>query len=322
MPLPTGHILGILADNLSRRGSVLPLSTAAATRWARGLGLPRGGETVIYTGHMYQLIPSIEAMAGQMARFENSALTRFFGLGRFANRFVNLSFFMSLLASGADRRECDRTLRNIAALLRRAGVAFGYLYGDEMYSGALVYDEGLDAVFAPHARRVAESFRRHGVRTAITVDPHTTHMLREVYPRFVEGFDVRVRSYLEVLAECDPAPACPLKDGIVIHDSCVYARGERMIDPPRRLLSRAGVEVREPALAGAATHCCGGPIEALFPGEAHRISSNRIGQLKQAGTRIATMCPICMVNLRKAAAGAAEVVDISDVLAKAHGGAA
>ena len=68
MPLPIKPILGILADNLARRGSVLPISQRAATRWARGLNLPKGGETVIYTGHLYQLIPAIDAMAKQMAK--------------------------------------------------------------------------------------------------------------------------------------------------------------------------------------------------------------------------------------------------------------
>ena len=47
MPLPTGDVIGILADNLRLRRSVLPISGRSATRWARGLNLPRGGETVV-----------------------------------------------------------------------------------------------------------------------------------------------------------------------------------------------------------------------------------------------------------------------------------
>ena len=58
MPLPTKDILGILADNLNRRKSVLPMSAADTTRWAKGLNIPKGGKTILYTGHMYQLIPS------------------------------------------------------------------------------------------------------------------------------------------------------------------------------------------------------------------------------------------------------------------------
>jgi len=319
MPLPTATVLGILGDNLARRGSVLPLSKRAATRWARGLGIPRDGQTVLYTGHMYQLIPSIDTMAGLLGRFENSRLTRLFGLGRALNRVVSVTFFLQLLVPRSKRREYDEMLRSIAGLLQGAGVPFGYLYGDEMYSGTLAYDEGLDDAFAPHARRVAEVFRRHGVRRVITVDPHTTHMLREVFPRFVPGFDVEVRSYLDVLVESGPGRPAADNGAVVIHDSCVYARYEGIIEAPRLLLKRAGLEVGEPSLSGAATHCCGGPVEVLFPGEAHRIALERVAQLTRVGRRITTMCPICLVNLRKAAGTEAEVLDISQVLAGANG---
>jgi hypothetical protein len=318
MPLPTATVLGILGDNLERRGSVLPLSKRHATRWAKGLGLPEGGDTVIYTGHMYQLIPAIDAMAGLLARLENSWITRLFGLGRFVNRFVSLTFFMQLLVPRRKRAEYDAMLCDIAGLLQKAGVSFGYLYGDEMYSGTLAYDEGLDDAFAPHARRVAETFHRFGVKRIITVDPHTTHMLHEVFPRFVPGFDIEVTSYLDVLADRSSRGAERPGDGaVVIHDSCVYARYEGIVKAPRLLLKRAGVTANEPALSGTATHCCGGPVEVLFPGEAHRIALERVAQLTRVGRRITTMCPICLVNLRKAAGGDAEVLDISQVLAAA-----
>ena len=101
MTLPTGKILGILADNLERRGSVLPLSRKAVTGWADGLDIPAGGATVLYTGHMYQLIPAIDAMAGQMARLESSPIAKMIGVGRAVNKVVNLSFFMGLGASKA-----------------------------------------------------------------------------------------------------------------------------------------------------------------------------------------------------------------------------
>lgn len=318
MPLPTATVLGILGDNLARRGSVLPLSRRAATRWAKGLGIPRSGDTVLHTGHMYQLIPAIDGLACLLARFEDSWVTRLFWLARFVNRFISLTFFTQLVIPRRRRAEYDAMLRDIAGLLQKEGVSFGYLYGDEMYSGTLAYDEGLDEAFAPHAQRVAEVFRRHGVRRVITVDPHTTHMLQEVYPRFVPGFDVEVRSYLDVLAASGDGARRAEGDGkVVIHDSCVYARYVGVVEAPRALLRRAGVEYAEPVLTGKATQCCGGPVEVLFPGEAHRIALERVTQLTQAGRRIVTMCPICLVNLRKAATGKAEVADISQVLAGA-----
>jgi Fe-S oxidoreductase len=318
MPLPIGPVLGILSDNLRKRGSVLPLSNSRATGWAKGLNIPRGGETVLYTGLMYQLIPSIDALASQMGEFEDSTITRFFALGRFVNQFINLSHFMALTVSKEMKEENDQVLRNIAEMLKKAGVVFGYLYDQEFYSGALVYDAGLDESFGIHARRVFKVFRKNGVRRVITVDPHTTTILRDVYPKFIEDFDLEVKNYIEVLDEIDLPVMQVQNKELVIHDSCVYARYEGMIKQPRNLLTKAGVIAKEPELTGRSTHCCGGPIESLFPSKAHEIAVNRVSQLKKNGENIITMCPICQVNLRKAAGEGCHIGDISHTLADAY----
>jgi Fe-S oxidoreductase len=315
MPLPIAPILGIFADNVKKRGSVLPLSKRTATGWAKGLNLPRGGETVLYTGHMYQMIPAIDAMASQMALLENSFLTKFFGIGRVMNKFVSLSFFMGLTASSKKMAHSNQVLRDIVGLLRDADVEFGYLYEDEFYAGALLYDDGLDETFGAHARRVAAHLKKLGVKRLITVDPHTTKMLRQAYPHFVKDFDIEVVNYLEVLAEKHPQAAKQMNGEVVVHDSCVYARYEDICDQPRELLRAAGITVREPELSGKATHCCGGPLESLFPAEAHRISGNRVEQLEAQGKNVVTMCPFCWVNLSKAAGDRLVINDIASALA-------
>jgi Fe-S oxidoreductase len=315
MPLPIAPILGIFADNVRKRGSVLPLSKRTATGWAKGLDLPRGGETVLYTGHMYQMIPAIDAMASQMALLENSFLTRFFGIGRVMNKFISLSFFMGLTASAKKMEHSNQVLRDIVGLLRDAGVEFGYLYEDEFYAGALLYDDGLDEAFAAHARRVAAHLKKLGVRRLITVDPHTTKMLRTAYPHYVKDFDLEVVNYLEVLAQANPQVAAPPAGEVVVHDSCVYARYENVVEQPRELLRAAGLQVREPVQAGRATHCCGGPLESLFPAEAHRISGIRVDQLAAEGKNVVTMCPFCWVNLSKAAGDKLVINDIASTLA-------
>jgi Fe-S oxidoreductase len=318
VPLPIGPVLGILSDNLRKRGSVVPLSKSGATSWAKGLNIPRGGKTVLYTGLMYQLIPSIDALARQMALFEDSSITRFFGLGRFVNQFIDLSFLMALTASKEMRQENNQVLRNIAGMLKEAGVEFGYLYDRELYSGALVYDEGMDESFGSHARRVFEGFRENGVRCVITVDPHTTSILRDVYPKFIQDFDLEVKNYLEVLAERHLPVIREQNKELVIHDSCIYARYEGMTAQPRNLLTSAGVTAKEPESAGRSTACCGGPIESLFPSKAHEIAASRVSQLEAKGGNIVTMCPICQVNLRKVAGESCHIRDISNVLADAY----
>lgn len=318
MPLPTKHVLGILVDNLLKRKSVLKLSTRTTTRWAQGLNIPRGGKTIIYTGHMYQLIPAISALAAKMTYFENSWITRLFGLGRFFNKFVNLAWFMAR-TNRKDTEQYDKILRNIAQTLQAADVDFGYLYEQEMYSGALVHDEGIDDAFKQHAQRVFEVFTRNGVQSVITVDPHTTNMLRSVYPKYVEGYNLEVQSYLEVLAEKEVAGRQALNLDVTIHDSCVYARYEDVVNEPRQLLTNAGATLSEPEYAGKLTHCCGGPIESFFPSKAQAIASNRVEQLIAAGGNIVAMCPICLVNLKHAAINKnVEIRDISDYLVAAY----
>jgi len=316
MALPARDVIGILADNLRLRGSVLPISAKNATRWTRGLGLPRGGETVVYTGQMYQLIPYIEGLVRAEQRLAETRLARLTGLGRRVNRLVNVSAFMAR-PSPAERAEFDRVPRTVVQLLRDAGIEPGCLYEDDLYAGTLAHDLGLDEIVASHARRVQEIFRRHGVRTVITIDPHTTSMLRSVYPRLLEGYDLEVKSYLEVLAARDGDAIPQLTRSVVLHDSCVFARYEDVVEEPRRLLERAGYGVVEPEQHGRLTWCCGGPAEALHPDVAAKVAEDRVGQLRRAGGECVTMCPICLVNLRKAANGTVQIRDISDYLSAA-----
>ena len=124
MSLPIRDVVGILGDNLRLRGSVLPISARKATRWTRGLELPRGGETVLYTGQMYQLIPYIERLVAVEQRLGDSPLARFSGLGRRVNRLVNISAFMGR-PSRRERAQYDAVPRRVVRLLREAGIEFG-----------------------------------------------------------------------------------------------------------------------------------------------------------------------------------------------------
>jgi len=317
MPLPTGDVIGILADNLRLRKSVLPIPARVATKWTEGLGLPRGGETVLYTGMMYQLIPYIEGLVKVEQRLGDSWLAKLTGFGRRMNRVVNVSAFMAR-PSAEERALYDQVPINVVHLLRKAGVAFGALFEDDLYSGALAYDLGADEALAEHARRVQAVFRKHGVKTVITVDPHTTTMLRSVYPKVLKGYDVEVRSYLEVLAEKGLTPSTTLSGEVAIHDSCVFARYEGVVDEPRELLAAAGVTIRDPENSGRQTWCCGGPVESLYPAKAAANAEKRVAQLRAAALDAVTMCPMCFVNLSNAAGDTMRFKDISQYLREAY----
>jgi Fe-S oxidoreductase len=316
MPLPTGDVIGILADNLRLRGSVLPISKRDATRWTRGLDLPRGGETVLYTGMMYQLIPYIEGLVRAVKFLGGTPLARLTFLGRWANRYVNVSAFMAR-PSRRLKVKYNQVPIDVAALLQQAGVEFGCLYEDDLYSGALAHDLGADEVVAEHAQRVHAVFKKHGVKTVITIDPHTTNMLRSVYPKLIPGYDVQVKTYLEVLAERSPAPLTALSGDVAIHDPCVFARYEQIVDEPRSLLRVTGLTLREPEYTGRLTWCCGGPVESLYPEKAAANAAKRVAQLEAVCGEIVTMCPMCLVNLSGAASEGVVIRDISEHLRRA-----
>jgi Fe-S oxidoreductase len=321
MPLPTGDVIGILGDNLRLRNSVLPLSSKATTKWTEGLGLPRGGETVLYTGMMYQLIPYIEGLVKAEIKMGDSWMGKYTGLGRKMNRFINVSAFMAR-PSAEERAVYDQVPINVVHLLRKAGVEFGALYEDDLYSGALAYDLGLDEVVETHARKVWGACRKNGAKTIITIDPHTTTMLRSVYPKILKGYDLEVKSYLEVLAEkgfgSNGHSAKQLSGAVVMHDSCVFARYEGVVDEPRELLAAAGLTLRDPEYTGSQTWCCGGPAESLYPAKAAANAQKRVEQLRCAATDAVTMCPMCFVNLSNAAGSTMRFKDISQYLREAY----
>ncbi|KSW12212.1 hypothetical protein CF15_05500 [Pyrodictium occultum] len=304
-------VLSAIAETTLRTGLPVPAPREAVYRWAQPLGLPRNGRVYLYTGALYQLVPYIKAYVSLLEQ-----------LGKGGSRLAKLaSTRLAARVVRPDRRESELVegiLSSIARLLSRAGVEYAYLYEDDLYSGVLLYDLGLEEAFRKHAARVYEALRRRGAEKLITVDPHTTYVMRSVYPEYVEGFSIEVVNYLELLAErlgSKPARAPGSLGAMVIHDPCLYARALGIVEQPRRLLKAAGVEVLEPRRSGRMTYCCGGPVEALSPRLARRIAEARLRELREKSERVVTLCPICYANLSRVARDET-IVDIALVLAK------
>jgi Fe-S oxidoreductase len=317
MALPIIDSLESLADTLGIRRSQLPIPVESAIAWTRGLNLPRGGETVLYTGLTYQLVPYLEALAAETRRREGTAVS-------FPERIRRLEHHVHLAGvlarpSAEERAPYDEILRNIARLLLAAGVTFGSLYEEDLYTGAFAEGGLSEEELRTDAERVAEVLRRHGVRRVITVDPHTTHLLASVYPSILPDFQVEVRTYLEVLAERRPELGRPLAFRVALHDACLYARRAGGQEVPRVLLTEAGVDVAEPEFHGQETWCCGGATESLFPDLAEENARARVAQLAEAAPNAVTMCPLCLFNLRKGARGTVKIDDISHYLFAAYG---
>ncbi len=314
-------VLSLISDFTKRTGYPFPISTRDVYSWAEPLNLPRKGDTLLYTGALYQLVPYIEPLIKRLEDMEKGKGATMLKLARIAARAAALA----RIAIKPEKELLENSkaiLTNIAKLLKKAGVKVAYLYDDELYNGALLYDFGLDDVFVEQIKRVYEKIKAAGAKTIITVDPHTTNTFRTIAPKYIENFDLEVKSYLEVLAEKlekgEFKPERKLDVEVVIHDPCLYARYENVIEPPRKLLEAAGAKVLEPPRTREMTYCCGGLLESIAPSIARKIAGTRAGELEGVCKRIVTMCPICLVNFLRVAGAGVEVKDVSSYLAQAY----
>ncbi len=318
MPLPMADVITMIKNNISKRGTPLPISTGEATGWAMDLDIPHGGETILYTGLLYQLTPFIESVVDRLDKLDDESLGGLLKAGKVFSGILDISRFF-VKPDKDEIREQHNKIKRIALLLRKAGVEFGYLYKDEMYSGVLLYDLGLEDEFKKHAEKVFNKFRKHGVKKVITIDPHSTHVLRSVYPQYIEGFEIEVKNYLEILSERGLSPENNIEEDITIHDPCYYARYEDIIQQPRSLLENGGLHIVEAEKSGRLTHCCGGPLESLSPKIAAEIAKYRAAELSGYCDKVVVMCPICYSNLKRVARGIIELTDISSILWKIYG---
>ncbi len=319
--LPLQAVFKIIIRNLTNTGYPFPIDSDKCHKWAKELNLPRDKETVLYTSCLYQLVPYINSMVKLLEKAEHSGFWRF-GIKMYSNLSL-LDKFSGLFihVSDKDLEPIYRILKSIALLLRKAGVDFGYLYEDDIYSGALLYDLGLDELFKQHAVRVNNILKRHNVRKIITIDPHTHHMFNTVFPKYIDDFNYEVVNYLELLSNTELLkPVSDDKEDYTIHDPCLYARWENIINEPRELLKKAGINLIEPMRSRLNTSCCGGPIESMSPNMSKAVAIGRLNELKEFSSKVITLCPICLANLSRHAKEQGLIIeDISVVLARRFG---
>ncbi len=253
-------MLKTLEENVIKYKLPIPIPEKAVYSWAEGI-MEREGEIYLYTGALYQLIPYIKKVVG--LRFKPSFL----------------SPLAKLLKPDKELKEkVEKILKNVGRRLAERGVA--YLFEDDLYSGALLYDLGLKRGFEVQAKRVIEALNRRKVKRVVTLDPHTTYMLKVVYPKLFK-FEVDVITYIEFLG-LDKLEL----DG-VLHEPCYYARYLQVKMPRAKL----------PPRHGKLTYCCGGPVESLSLQLARSIAKERFEELRKVSEKIYVACPICLLNL-------------------------
>ncbi|HFQ89976.1 MAG TPA: (Fe-S)-binding protein [Desulfobulbus sp.] len=299
-------IIDLLAENVRRTGNPFGLSTGSINGWWKGADLPRQGANLLFTGMMYQMVPAINAATGLLGKYEDTPAEGRIRFGRRVPRFLSAAV-LKMATAKEDRSAAAGVLMDITRILQASGVDFAYRPELDGYSGILLYDLGDRENFIAHARRVAGRLQEAGVERLITVDPHTTWALRELYPRYT-GYRPEVRTYFELARLQGNGDR-----EVTLHDPCFYGRYLELSQVPRTLLAGLGVRCADVNSAGPFTSCCGGPAESVSPALALTVGRRRLAELQATGRPLVTMCPICHANLRRAGA---DVMDLSALLVR------
>ncbi|WP_202319296.1 (Fe-S)-binding protein [Archaeoglobus neptunius] len=290
------YMAGTLSKNLRKTGDPLGIGKEKINTWWKECEIRKKGEWFLFTGMLYQLTPYIEASVRFLEMIENSKFQK-------PLFFSKCSPLLNLITPRKAKREAKTILQNIHSLLMKSGVDVFYSPYLDFYSGALLYDLGCDRVFEDHAKFVCKNLKSAGIERIVTPDPHTTYTLKILYPRYT-GVEFEVKSYIELLKDVEGESG-----EYVIHDPCYYGRYLELSDNVRNILNAAGVDYRETSCSKNMTNCCGGPIESLSPKISKEIARLRVEKL--GNSKIITLCPICLANLRRCGGNA---VDFSMVV--------
>jgi Fe-S oxidoreductase len=307
-------IINLIAANIRKTRNPFGISNSQINTWWREAPgfTRRPGDALLLTGLMYQSIPYIEATTRYLERLEGSRWAdylRFAPLSRYIPSFLVGRAF-SLLTSKAEKKQFNGILQAICRLLTKSGVDFFYHPDMDFYSGILLYDLGDQEGFVEHARSVARTLKLHGVHKVITVDPHTTYALQELYPKYT-GVSFEVNPYFALLRPNEISRGNG-RPPVAIHDPCFYGRYLKLSEGPRRLLTGLGLTYAEVRNCGEFTSCCGGPAESVSPALNQEILGRRVAELKASGAPVVTFCPICLANLLKAGLPVEDLASLLD----------
>ena len=322
--------LAFLADNIISRQNILGAARGQGARWAQGLNLPGRAETIFFAGCGYQYSNELKTLMSLIRRLDKSVIGAELPL-RFANFQKKLggdlaAIYRKVWAKG-DTADVQ-PLRDAVKVLGGFGIEFGYLADDEPCCGAPLYYAGWHQKFAENAQQAYQKLKALGVKRIISIVPSCTYALRNLFPLYVDGCDLEVMHFSEVVLKSISSRQLrfPRQVKVTYHDPCQLARYLGLIEEPRQILrALKGIELVEPDWTkGEWATCCGGGggFEAVFPELSQVLAVNRARELVETGAEIiVTQCPGCVMQLkdglRELKTDGMAVLDLAQVLAMA-----
>jgi len=326
--IPPGLVY--IAGNIISKHNILGDSKGSGAKWAKDLNLPKEAETIFFAGCGYQYISGLESLSSLIRGMDKSVIGAELpmSIAGFQKK-LGIDFAGIYRKVSARSKDSDAPpLRDAVKVLSNLGVEFGYLADDEPCCGGLLHYIGLQKEFVRNAQEMYKKLKSLGVKRIIGIVPSCTYTLRNLIPSCVEGYDLEVKHFLEVVLESIGSRELrfPREVKVTYHDSCQLARYLGLIEEPRQILKAIkGIELIETDWTkGEWATCCGGGggFEAVFPELSQILAVNRTKELVETGAQIiVTNCPRCIMQLKdglkELRTGGVEVVDLAQIVAMA-----
>jgi len=188
-------------------------------------------------------------------------------------------------------------------LLKKADFDFKILK-NEPCCGEYLYSAGKLDEAKQNFEKVYSLFKQNGVKTLIVTCAGCLYAFNEVYPKYIDNFDIEVKHITEIIADLinDRKLETKPKDGTVFyHDACRMGRkihDRDIYEAPRNILKDMGVSIKELKINRNKSPCCG--AGSGIRGVAKDLCID-IGAsiLEKVGDKpLISSCPLCVFNFR------------------------
>jgi Fe-S oxidoreductase len=321
-----------IADNITSKRNILGAARKSGSEWAKDLNLPKEGETIFFAGCGYQYTSGLESLLSLIRRMDKSIIGAELptSLAGFQKKLgIDLAgLYRKVVVKGGDSDA--QVLRDAVKVLGNLGIEFGYLGDEEPCCGGLLHYIGLEEEFAKNAQEMYKKLKSLGVKQIISIVPACTYTIRNLFPNCVDGYDLEVKQFSEVVLENIQSRELqfPREVKVTYHDPCQLARYLGLIEQPRQILRAIkGIELVETDwTTGEWATCCGGGggFEVVFPELSQILAVNRAKELVETGAEIIiTHCPGCIMQLRSGLkelkTDSVELLDLAQIVAMAMG---
>ncbi len=189
-------------------------------------------------------------------------------------------------------------------ILKEAGYDFKILK-NEPCCGEYLYSAGKFEDAQRNFKKVYDIFKENGIKTIIVTCAGCLYAFNEVYPKYLENYDIEVKHVIEVIFDLIQQGKLDLNtndDTVFYHDACRMGRKLKdrdIYDAPRQILSKVGATIKELKRNMKKGGCCGAGsgIRGIAKDLCIDIGASILNQIDE-GTPLLSSCPLCVFNFR------------------------